>query len=77
MIYLDGGDRRASPGSKFERDASGSGKKIQNGSFFKIYPVVQYIEQILPGKIGCRPGLEIFSGFKEPAFKFPTYYSHL
>jgi len=77
MVHFDTGDIAASSRSKFEGDATGPCKKIQNFGLFKIYPVVQNVEQVFLGKVSGRPGLKILSGVEEPPLHFAANYSHL
>jgi hypothetical protein len=49
-------DRRATPADQFKRMASATSKQIKCIQFFKIYSILEYIEQAFPGKVSSRPG---------------------
>lgn len=61
--------------SEFKTDAACSWKKIQNCYRFKIYPVIEYIEQTLPCKIRCWSGFQTPGRNNYPSFVFASDYS--
>ena len=66
----------SSAASQFETDGSCSGEKVERFHPFKVELVGKDVEEVFPGKIGCRPRFYVAGHVKTPSSVFSADDSH-
>ena len=63
-------------GEQLEADGPRTGKEVECLDALEVDEVFQYVEEILPGKVGRRPGLDMGGDIEPPTPVFTADDSH-